>query len=462
MRIQVLPHVRAAGVGLAGLGLAAIATVPLPASAEALLLIEAASGKVLHAENATAPWYPASTTKLLTAYVTFQAVKTRRLAMDTLLTVSTNAAAQQPSKMGFRAGTQVTVDNALKMLMVHSANDMAVVLAEGVSGSIEKFADEMNATSHRLGMTQSSWVNPNGLPADGQITSARDMAMLARALIRDFPEYDAYWHIPAIRLGRKVMRNYNTLIDRYPGADGMKTGFICASGFNLVASATRNNRRLIAVVFGAPSSPVRAAKAATMLEQGFRGSGLSWLMPSLGTVDRLAPVVGEPPNLREEMCGKNRRRPAAEQADEVAGQPTSDGGSAQSFLLSSFNNNTPDASLVGPLVESRPPVPVFVGPPKGAADAPATAGGRAAARKPAASAQARPAPAKPASAKSAVAKPAAARSTAKPAARPKPATAPLPLTASDAKPTARPKPAGAKPRAAAAKDAAPTPAPMAQ
>src|SRR6516162_5411581 len=181
-------------------------------------------------------------------------------------------------KMGFAVGTVVTVDNALKMLMVKSANDMAVVLAEGVAGSIENFADEMNANARRLGMIQSSFVNPNGLPADDQISSARDLAILARALIRELPEYDYYWHLPGIRMGKMVRWNYNTLIGRYPGADGMKTGFICASGFNLVASATRNGRRLVAVVLGAPSSAARALKAAQLLERGFNtSSGLTWL-----------------------------------------------------------------------------------------------------------------------------------------------------------------------------------------
>ena len=108
----------------------------------------------------------------------------------------------------------------------------------------------MTRTAHALGMTESNFVNPNGLPADGQITSARDLAILARALLHDFPEYDSYWHIPAIKFGRRVMRNTNSLIGRYPGIDGMKTGFICASGYNVVATATRNGRRLIAVVLG--------------------------------------------------------------------------------------------------------------------------------------------------------------------------------------------------------------------
>src|SRR5437588_5282768 len=241
-----------------GIACAATSLAPSRAGAEALLVIEAESGKVLFAQNAGYPWYPASVTKLMTAYVTLRAVQEGRLTLDRPLTVSANAVAQAPVKMGFGAGIQVTVDNALKMLMVKSANDIAVVLAEGVAGSIENFADQMNWHARRLGMTQSSFVNPNGLPADDQISSARDLAILARALIREFPEYDYYWHLPGIRMGKMVQRNYNTLIGRYPGADGMKTGFICASGFNLVASATRNGRRLIAVVLGAPSSAARS------------------------------------------------------------------------------------------------------------------------------------------------------------------------------------------------------------
>jgi D-alanyl-D-alanine carboxypeptidase len=287
------------------------------ATAEALLVIDAESGKVIYAHNAAQPWYPASVTKVMTAYVTLRAVREGRLTLETPLTVSANASAQAPVKMGFRAGTIVTVDNALKMLMVKSANDIAVVLAEGVAGSVENFADLMNRHARRLGMTQSTFVNPNGLPADDQISSARDLAILARAVIREMPEYDYYWNLPGIRMGKMVQRNYNTLIGRYPGADGMKTGFICASGFNLVASATRDGKRMIAVVLGAPSSAVRALKAAQLLERGFNGNGgLAWLMPSLGTVESLEPIDATPPNLRDEMCGGHRKRPATEDEDE--------------------------------------------------------------------------------------------------------------------------------------------------
>src|SRR5437899_4340688 len=302
-----------------GIASAASALTVTRSSAEALLVIEAENGRVLYAHNAGQPWYPASVTKLMTAYVTLRAVKEGRLDLDTPLVVSANAVAQSPVKMGFGVGTVVTVDNALKMLMVKSANDMAVVLAEGVAGSIENFADEMNANARHLGMIQSSFVNPNGLPADDQISSARDLAILARALIRELPEYDYYWHLPGIRMGKMVRWNYNTLIGRYPGADGMKTGFICASGFNLVASATRNGRRLIAVVLGAPSSAARAMKAAQLLERGFNSSsGVSWLMPPFGAVESVQPIAAAPPNLRDEMCGGHRKRPASEDEDDLA------------------------------------------------------------------------------------------------------------------------------------------------
>jgi D-alanyl-D-alanine carboxypeptidase len=333
------------------------------AGAEALLLVDVTTGKVLHAENATYPWYPASVTKLMTTYTTLRAVREGRITLDSVFTVSPIAASQAPTKMGFGVGTQVTVDNAIKMLMVKSANDMAVLLAEGVSGSIDNFATEMNRNAKALGMTQTNYVNPNGLPADEQITSARDLAILARALIREFPEYDSYWHLPGIRMGKRVVRNYNTLLGRYPGADGMKTGFICASGFNLVATATRDGRRLIAVVLGAPSSGVRAVKAAQLLEQGFNSAPLSWLTPSLGAVESLTPVDAAPANLHEETCGNHRKRPAAEEEEEAGPAPAAD--SPYAVFLSSLRPPAKGASLLQTEANLGEPVPVFTGPPRG-------------------------------------------------------------------------------------------------
>lgn len=351
--------------------LAIAAALPAPpASAEALLLVEADTGKVLHAENATYPWYPASITKLMTAYVTLQAIAQGRITLDTLFTVSDRAVAQQPTKMGFRIGTQVTVDNALKMLMVHSANDMAVLLAEGVAGSVENFATRMNEAAQHLGMTQSSFVNPNGLPAEGQVTSARDMAILARALIYEFPDYGLYWRIPAIKLGRRIIHNTNSMISRYPGADGMKTGFICASGYNIVVSATRGDKRLIAVILGAPSSGVRALRAAKLFEKGFETGGLSWLVPSLGSVDQLTPIAAAPPDLHDHVCGSHRHRPAATEAE--ADAPAASTAATSEFFpsaayaailqgLRSSNAARPTLTDIQPTMA---PIEVFVGPPK--------------------------------------------------------------------------------------------------
>lgn len=354
-------------LGLAALSLLSLAA-PDRARAEAQLLIEASTGKVLHAENATYPWYPASVTKLMTMYTTLRAIREKKVSFDTMLTVSKNAAAQQPTKMGFKAGTTLTIDNAMKMLMVKSANDMAVAIAEGVGGSIEGFADMMNANARRLGMSQSNFVNPNGLPAENHVTSARDLGILARALIREFPEQDFYWHISSIRYGNRVYRNYNSLIDRYPGADGMKTGFICASGYNVVASATRNGRRLIAIVLGAYSGAVRAQKAAQLLERGFNGGNLTWLTPSLGTVDALAPIDAQPPNLREEMCGGHRRKPASEDNEEEEPNPDAtvangeSGSDGQAFMLSNLKPAN-GKFVLGPPIETSPPVVVYTGAP---------------------------------------------------------------------------------------------------
>jgi D-alanyl-D-alanine carboxypeptidase len=447
--------------------MAALAVVtPRVAHAEALLVVEADTGKVLQADNATMPWYPASVTKIMTAYVTLKAVKDGRLTLDTVLTVSPTAASQSPSKMGFRPGIQVTVDNALKMMMVKSANDMAVVLAEGVGGSIDGFSAMMNQTAQKLGMTQTSYVNPNGLPADGQITSARDLAILARAVIRDLPEYEYFMHIPSIRYGRRVTQNFNKLIGRYPGADGFKTGFICASGYNLVASATRNGKRLIAVVLGASSGNARAVRAAQLLERGF-GGGLGWLKPALGTVDNLVPVDATPPNLREEMCSGKRKRPATdEDADVVAANGNaSTGENAVTFFTAGLQPPIGKPSdLIAAAPEPSEPIPVYTGPTKTgtaliaavAADTesqtPAKRGRKSkiAAKKPDAAKSKAEAGAKPAAVRHASAKPEAGAKPAasadkKPAAKPAAADKPAPKPAKPnaaAKPKGENKPAG--------------------
>ena len=427
---------------LAAAAATAMLAQPRPAAAagEALLLVDADSGKVLYADNATRPWHPASVTKLMTAYVTLHAIKDGRVTADKLLTVSANAMAQQPSKMGFKVGIKVTVDNALKMMIVKSANDLAVVLAEGVSGSVPAFAAEMNRAAQRLGMAQTNFVNPNGLPADDQVTSARDLAILTRALIREFPDYGLYWHISALKFGRRIIRNHNPLIDRYPGADGMKTGFICASGFNLVATVTRGDRRLIAVVLGARSSAVRTEKVLELFERGFNGSPVSWFTPSLGTVDALQPVNMAPPDLHEEVCGKNRHR--GETAEEEPPSTADPDRSGLNALLPPFGTSAgkPAIPVLGPPVPSMAPIVVFVGPPKkpGNPEAAVAKGEprpahRKKSTKPALAAKSTtPSPA-PAPAHRKKSAPAAA--AAPPAAAPAPAPAPAPAAASPSPPS---------------------------
>lgn len=277
-----------------------------PARAAPSIVVDVASGAVLSHDQATASWYPASLTKLMTAYVALDAVRQGRISLDTPVMMSPRACRMAPSKMGFRPGSEVTLHNALVMLMVKSANDIAVAIAEGVSGSVEAFADEMNRASASLGMTQSVWVNPNGLPDDRQVTSARDLAILGRALYVQFPEHANLFNIGAMQLGRQIIPTHNQMLGRYPGADGMKTGFTCPAGFNLVASATRGGRRLIAVVLGAPNPMLRTAKTAALLDRGFQ-SGAA--LASLSSLPNTGPTAA--PDMREAVC--HHRGPAAAQ-----------------------------------------------------------------------------------------------------------------------------------------------------
>lgn len=347
-----------AGVVLRQIALAAVLIGLLGTAARAtpMLLVEADTGKVLEQQEAGRPWYPASVTKLMTVYVALNAVREGRLTMETMLTVSPLAASQQPTKMGFGPGSQVPLDSALKMLMVKSANDIAVVIAEGVGGSVPDFVAEMNSTAQQLGMTGSHFENPNGLPNPEQYTTARDLAVLARALIYHFPENEMLFRIPAIRLGKIVLRNYNRLIDRYPGADGMKTGFICASGFNLVATATRGNKRLIAVILGAPSAVARTEQAALLFEKGFQPSW-SIFGAASPTLDTLANVGGTPPDMN--ICNRKRAVAAAENEDDnLYNQGESSSSYAMSAAVAAGLSKGEGAALLQNLPPSMPPVPV--------------------------------------------------------------------------------------------------------
>jgi len=284
-------------------------TLFLPAMASAdstmpSLVVDVETGRVLHAQREFERWHPASITKLMTAWVAFREVESGALTLKSPVRVSLNAARKPPSHMAYPVGTIVTLDNALKMMLVKSANDIAVAIAESVSGSVEDFADRMNAEAARLGMADSHFVNPHGLHDEGQYSSAHDLALLARAIRREFPQYDRYFSTEALKDGETVYDSYNILLGRFAGADGMKTGYICESGFNLVASATRNGHTLIAVVLGEMSSKGRAERAAELLELGFARLDMLESLPPLATLQPPAGHSAEVTDLRATVCSQ--------------------------------------------------------------------------------------------------------------------------------------------------------------
>jgi len=283
------------------------------ATAAPYLVADVETGQTLIEHDSTAPWYPASVTKLMTDYVALSAVRDGTVTLDTPLTMSVRASRVPPSKMGFRPGIEVTLGNALKMLMVKSPNDIAVMVAEGLGGSVEGFADKMNAAAAHLGLQESHFVNPNGLQDPAHVSSARDMAMIARALLKEFPDQSDLFSIGAIQLGRQIIMNHNGLLGHYPGADGMKTGFTCAAGFNVVASANHNGRRLIVVVLGSPSARERTLKAAELFDLGFAKWGGG---PTLEGLPKSAET--EAPDMHGDICSRHYRAAVAAAEEELA------------------------------------------------------------------------------------------------------------------------------------------------
>ncbi|MBS0238162.1 MAG: D-alanyl-D-alanine carboxypeptidase [Proteobacteria bacterium] len=257
-----------------------------PASASPTLLFEPETGKVLYSEDIDDIWHPASLTKLMTAYVTFEAIKEGKIHLDDKISCSLVATLQPPSKVGLNVGATLSVEQALKAVIIKSANDVTVMLAEAISGSESAFIDKMNATARRLGMTHTNFVNTNGLPDPGQLTSARDIAKIARAVVSEYPQYASYWAMPDMHIGKRRLGSHNALLKTFPGADGLKTGFTCDSGYNVVASATRDGRRLMAVVLGESSGNERAIRAASLLEYGFQNYDWKQLF-NTSTVDSL-------------------------------------------------------------------------------------------------------------------------------------------------------------------------------
>ncbi len=286
---------------------AAFGATPAVSPSGPALLIDANSGEVLRAERAGEAWYPASLTKLMTAFVVFKKIRDGKMTLTQQLPVSALAASQVPSKVGVPAGKSVEVDWALQAMLVYSANDMAYVLAEGASGSIANFSAEMNQVAKELGMTATHFVNPNGLFDPRHVTSARDLGVLAAVLLKEFPQHAKYFDQDYLKLGQRRLANRNSLLREMPEADGMKTGFVCNSGFNLVASATRNGRKLIAVVLGTKSGHARMISAQGLLEQGFAqpANALAAKVATVANVQRGAIL---PVDMTQKVCP--RKNPA--------------------------------------------------------------------------------------------------------------------------------------------------------
>lgn len=235
----------------------------------AAIVVDAESGEVLFARHADSRRYPASITKVMTLYLAFEALAEGRIKPDDIITVSARAASQPPSKLGLAAGQTITVDDAMHATAVRSANDMAMALAEHIGGSQDRFAAQATLKARELGMTQTRYVNPNGLPDARQLTSARDLAILARAVMRDYPQYYRYFGQHDWTYNGREYRNTNGLLRSGQGYDGMKTGFTNASGYNLAASAVRDGRRIITIVLGGRSTASRNAHVAELMDTGF-------------------------------------------------------------------------------------------------------------------------------------------------------------------------------------------------
>lgn len=363
-RAWILARIWLTRVSFAGLCLLALAIVTLPGAASAAsdrpyLVVERSTGAVLLQNHPFDRWHPASLTKLMTLYVTLKALKAGEISEGSPVTMSKRATREPPSKTGYAVGTRVRVDTAIKILIVKSANDMAVALAEAVGGTVENFVARMNEEAAALGLSDTHFVNPNGLHSPRQYTSARDMAVLARRVLDDFPRSAHWFAISALRDGDKLEHSYNLLLERFAGADGMKTGFVCAGGYNMVASATRGNRHVIAVLFGADSQTDRAVEAASLLLKGFEAAGGD------GTVEAMSnpgPIV-PPRDLRATMCSekaiKARYDPAP--ANARIDSPLLDKphrGIVEAIAIGGVDAPASDAYLTAGLTPRRGSVPV--------------------------------------------------------------------------------------------------------
>ncbi|HLV85103.1 MAG TPA: D-alanyl-D-alanine carboxypeptidase family protein [Devosia sp.] len=280
------------------------------AQANPMLLVDMETLDVLYAQEAGQPWHPASLTKLMTAYVTFEEIAKGTITLDTPVLLSKHAVSQAPSRSGLAVGSALTLKDALYILVVKSANDVAMAIAETVGGSEAGFVAKMNDVAARMGLTATHYTNPHGLHDPAQFSSARDMALLSLYIRQSFPQYMPMFGTEAVKLGAAELDSNNDLLTKFAGTTGMKTGFVCASGLNMVATVERNGRNLLAVVLGGASARDRNERAAELLLKGFSGAA----QPTGQQVLTLANQPGVPPvNMRPQICGKEAKAYVAAQ-----------------------------------------------------------------------------------------------------------------------------------------------------
>jgi D-alanyl-D-alanine carboxypeptidase len=281
------------------LGFALVAFALQPALGIPLLLVDAKTLQVLYEEDTGQPWHPASLTKMMTAYLAFAAVADGRISLDTPVKVSQHAWNQAPAKSGLDKGAAVSLQDALYIMLVKSANDMAVAIAEAVAGDEKTFVKQMNLMAQEMDLTATHFENSNGLNNAGQVSSARDLAMLALYLQRDYPQYEDMFRAQAVKIGKSTLKTSNEMLEHLSGMTGMKTGYICASGLNIVATMERDGRSLIAVVLGGSSARERNELAAQLFLRGLSGA----LEPTGRMVTQLANLDGDPTDMKPLICG---------------------------------------------------------------------------------------------------------------------------------------------------------------
>nr|WP_250807101.1 D-alanyl-D-alanine carboxypeptidase family protein [Neorhizobium tomejilense] len=289
--------------------------VPQSATARPAISVDVDSGTVISAHEIDRSWHPASVTKLMTALIAFEMIKANKLTMSSPVVFSEHAASTPPSKLGVSAGSTIPLEQALRIMLTRSMNDVAVAIAETVAGNETNFARLMNLKATSIGMRGTRFVNASGLHDPRQVSTAADLAILGRHIVLDFPDHADLFGMPSVSYGKKVLKNTNGLVGHYAGARGLKTGYVCAAGFNLVGYAERDGRRIVTVVLGAPSARQRERETTQLLEEAFAAGG------GLVALTSGAPAPSAAIDLRSFGCGKELREKGSAASSNVTAMP---------------------------------------------------------------------------------------------------------------------------------------------